>query len=381
MADSPESAQQAARRRARAAAERDGLIWRQDVNSRAVRDTLAQRWRALSPSEQFAVWQQRGQGDAGQPVTLWEQYASATEAHERARLLRSGPTYDKLLHTPYVEVRRLPPEQQARAGGVYAYRAWHEQVVFDKFMRTATVPHNPGVARTVDEVLAVMQQVPTGSPWYRVFVYTEDEALRRDLQTRDIALGPRFSGQLAQERRQFYTLEAKQDVAQARERVDAVESTWATLSPAQQRRSWADAGKTAEPTVWEQRVAAHTHLARRQQMIPQASPDSDLPIAFVEVDRGATAATPYVVNRWLRVWDEDIGLTRYEGRGTVAVQALARVPMIAAIRQATIYADDLRIRTQLQQQGIAVAVEPHLAEQPPYAAREQERERGWGIGD
>ena len=85
------------------------------------------------------------------------------------------------------------------------------------------MPRDPAVARDLDDLLHATRRVPLTTPWYRVVVYTEDSALRHDLRVRGIDLGPRFSEDLAQQRRQFYTLEAKQSVAQARARMDALE--------------------------------------------------------------------------------------------------------------------------------------------------------------
>ena len=186
----------------------------------------------------------------------------------------------------------MPAEHAARAGGRYAYRAWHEDFLLDGSVRTATVPRDPAVARDLDDLLHATRRVPLTTPWYRVVVYTEDSALRHDLRVRGIDLGPRFSEDLAQQRRQFYTLEAKQSVAQARARMDALESAWATFSPTQQRRAYLDAEQTEEPTLWEQRLEAHTRLARRLQMIPQASQEADLPAHVVEVRRGRTTDVP-----------------------------------------------------------------------------------------
>ena len=81
----------------------------------------------LTPDEQVRFWQQRGQTAGSGTVTLWEQYAWPRKRTNVPACCAMGPTYAKLLYAPYIEVERVPAEHAARAGGRYAYRAWHEE--------------------------------------------------------------------------------------------------------------------------------------------------------------------------------------------------------------------------------------------------------------
>lgn len=91
----------------------------------------------------------------------------------------------------------------------------------------------------------------------------------------------------------------------------------------------------------------------------------ELPAHVVAVTHGPSAARPFLVDRWARVWDPEIGLTRDERDGTLPVQRIEQAAELAAERQASIYADAPRVRTQWRQQGIVVGQEPHLAAQRP----------------
>lgn len=360
----------------------ENLYLRQYHDSRNAVVTTDLAWRALTPGAQFDAWQQRGQRPITVDLTHWEQRAAAHEAHQRAQLLvLGGVRQGAQLPSTYIEVETVPGTYQAITGGAYEYRVWSHEPLGGGLSRD--VPHPLGVARDVDAVRAVVSHAPLHPPDYRVVVFTEDHALRAALREQGVLLGPRYSAELSQERRQFYTLEAKQAVAIARDHVDAIEAVWQTYSPTQQRRAYLDAGQGPEPTLWEQRVAAHTRLDRRQRMIPQASPDGELPASFVEVERGQPGAAPYAVRHWTRNWDSDLGMTRYAHQGTVPVWRVEQIVTVAHVQPATLYADDLRLRTQLQHHGLSVADTPHQAAQPPYQERAQEhkRERGLGVGE
>ena len=90
-------------------------------------------------------------------------------------------------------------------------------------------------ARDVDALVEVVARARRGGPSFPVEVYTEDVALRRELRTRNVPLGQRFSPVLAQERREFYTIEAQQAVREARSTRDWNAADWPGLTPSQQQ--------------------------------------------------------------------------------------------------------------------------------------------------
>jgi hypothetical protein len=357
------------------------LHWRQHVSSTAAAHESTRVWEALPPPAQYASWRRREQRTLADALTPWEQHAAALEAQERAALLAHGGRWDAILPRTYLEVETVPLERRQRAGGVYHYRVWSEELVrgAKTYRGTELQPQPTRVAASVDALVAAVGQAPLHPPWWRAEVFTEDHALRTALRAQQIHLGPRYSAALAQARRQFYTVEAKEAVAEALARVTRIEAEWMTYSPAQQRRAYLDAGQGTVPTLWEQRVAAHTRLDRRQRMIPQASLEGELPANFVEVDYGRTEVAPYVVQRWAGIWDAELGLTRYARTSSEPVRRVERIAELAQERQATIYADNLRVRAALRRQGLMIAVEPHLAEQPPLVDRGRERTRSRGI--
>ena len=138
-------------------------------------------------------------------------------------------------------------------------------------------------------------------------------------------------------------------------------------------------GDTA--TLWEQRLAAQLKLARREQMIPYASRSGhDLPETFVEVEAKAGRMAPYRVTRWTRVWDTDVGLTRYAHDAPQRVPTLEAVAEAAQDGQVPIFVDTLGMRAQLRQHGLTVVAQEHMAMQRPSVERSQDHERGHGLG-
>jgi len=337
-------------------------------------------WAKLSPVEQQRSWAVRGAAPPTADLTAWEQRASAHEAYQRSALALHGDGYRGFLPMTFVEVERVPARLQAIRGGPYTYRVWSFEYTGqggDKHW-----PHPPGVARDVDELRAVIARAPNRHFPFPTEVFTDDTALRHVLRAHDIRLGPRYSPEIAQERRQFYTLEAQHAVREARSNRDWIEADWQELTPKEQQAAYEGAGQGATATIWEERLAAHLKLARREQMIPYAGQGrSDLPDAFVEVEAKSGRHAPYRVTRWARVWDAELGLTRF------AHEPAQRVPTVEAVADLTqngrvpIFADALGMRTQLRQHGFTVVEESHLAAERPYLERPYERERERGLGD
>ncbi len=337
-------------------------------------------WAKLTPTEQQRSWATRGSGPSTDDLTAWEQRASMHEAYQRTALALHRGGYRTFLPSTFVEVERVPARLQAIRGGPYAYRVW-------SFEYTGQGgdhhwPHPPGMARDVDELRAVIARAPNRHYSFPTEVFTEDVALRHALRAHDIRLGPRYSPEIAQERRQFYTLEAQHAVREARSTRDWIEADWQELTPKEQQAAYERAGQGARATVWEERLAAHLKLARREQMIPYASQGrSDLPDAFAEVEGKAGRDAPYRITRWTRIWDADLGLTRFEHEPVQQAPTMEAIADLTHNGRMPIFADALGMRAQLRQHGLTVVEQEHLAAQHPQLERRYEREQAHALGD
>lgn len=228
------------------------------------------RWAALPAAERERAWAQRGQSPPDGDLTRWEQRAAIHEAYQRAALHAGSSTYPHVVPTAYVEVERVPARLQAVQGGPYTYTVWTNEYLGGGY--TTSWPHDPDVARSVDDLRAIVARTPRAGPSFPVEVFTEDVALRQALRAQGIRLGKRFSPELAQERRQFYTLDAQQAVREARNTRNGIEVDWQALTPSAQHQAYARAGQGDTASLWELRLAAHLKLARREHMVPYASP-------------------------------------------------------------------------------------------------------------